>query len=103
MRKLSKLLPIARSLLTTGNGGGEEYTCWAAEVAYERGFMTYDEQRNLQGAIVARLDSQHPGRSAIASLAVRAGVVSRTRHPEYISFRDKWLDEMQSDLLLAGD
>lgn len=102
MRKLSELLPIARSLLTTGNGGGQEYTCWAAEVAYERGTMTYEEQCNLQAAIGRRIDSQHPGSAAITSLAVRAGVVSHARHPEYISFRDKWLDEMQADLLAAG-
>lgn len=111
MRKLSELLPIARSLLISAddvlpNGQGryglEVYTCHAAQTAAHKGLMTHQEYHELKASIEAEIHKQRYGAAAIGSIAEKHGVTRITRHPEYIAFRDKWLDTFQAKLEGVG-
>lgn len=105
MRKLSELLPIARSYLCTveepyhgSQNGFHLYTCYSAELARHDGKMNIDEERHLCRTICRELALQGAG-GAIARVAELAGVECHDlRSVEYIAFRDKWLDRLQSKL-----
>lgn len=105
MRKLSELLPIARSYLCTveePHRGGRDayrlYTCYATELAYREDKLSSVECELLQCAISNALRLAHNA-GAIARVAELAGVECHDlRSVEYIAFRDKWLDRLQSKL-----
>lgn len=108
MRKLSELLPIARKYLVTVEDvrdDAETYACFAARDAHKAGEMTVVEYAELRDAIEAEIVRQTGG-LRITILGVADHCYDRRFEsrccPEYIAFRDAWLDNLQGKLELES-
>jgi hypothetical protein len=111
-RKLSQLLPIARKHLISlehpreVQGMYDQFTCYAARVAWENLEITRKEYDALRDAIMEELavQSQNYGMSYCGCLInlltyKHPEVFKMFPHsPKYFPYRDAWLDEFQARL-----
>jgi hypothetical protein len=106
MRKLTEVLPIVRRRLPLANESrvndssshSRDYTCFCAAMAATAGEITDEEFDALTRAIRLELQRQ-ANTSAISGIACHHHIsVANLRNPEYVAFRDKWLDAFQAKL-----